>query len=79
MGVAEPAVKNTNYKERRSHNTAEPINGISKIAHCATSIPAPNNNDDDGPTMMEEGRMAEDFRATGVKPLKLVSYRAYEV
>jgi hypothetical protein len=26
-------VKNTNYKKRRSHNTAEPINGISKVHH----------------------------------------------
>src|SRR5262249_16575294 len=33
MVVAEPVVKNTNYKKRRGHNTAEPINYISKLLH----------------------------------------------
>ena len=33
MVVAEPVVKNANYKKRRGHNTAEPINYISKLLH----------------------------------------------
>jgi hypothetical protein len=39
MVFAEPGISNANSKQRRSHNPAEPINYISKIAHCATSIP----------------------------------------
>jgi len=31
--VAEPVVCNANSKNRRSHNTAEPINCISKVLH----------------------------------------------
>ena len=33
MMAAEPVVKNANYKKRRGHNTAEPINYISKLLH----------------------------------------------
>jgi len=33
MVVAEPVVKKTNYKKRRSHNVAEPMNCISKALH----------------------------------------------
>jgi len=33
MVVAEPVVKNTNYKNRRSHDAAERINCISKVLH----------------------------------------------
>jgi hypothetical protein len=31
--VAEPVVSNANSKNRRSHNTAERINSISKVLH----------------------------------------------
>ena len=33
MMAAEPVVKNANYKKRRGHNTAVPINYISKLLH----------------------------------------------
>ena len=39
-GVAEPVVSNTNSKKRRGHNTAEPINCISKLLH----VLAPENS-----------------------------------
>jgi hypothetical protein len=43
---AEPVVSNTNSRNRRSHNTAEPINCISKVLHvltlgCVMKIPRP--------------------------------------
>jgi len=39
MVVAEPVVKKTNYKKRRSHNVAEPMNCISKALHVLGPAP----------------------------------------
>jgi len=52
--VAEPAVSNTNSKNRRSHNTAEPINSRSKVLH----VRAPENT-----ALYNIYREGEDFMA----------------
>ena len=39
MAVAEPVISDTKPKNRRSHNTAERINGISKVLHVVRAPP----------------------------------------
>ena len=44
MAVAEPVVSHTNSKNRRSHNTGETINCVSKVLHVLEPRPDPTNS-----------------------------------